>query len=233
MFMWRKITQVCLIVLGLCSVLFLSVLEAQEDEEDLLYQQLMEKLERLTPGETIEVKMGTEKEKYEVGDAFEIRFMTSKDCYVVLMDISSAQKERYGEITFLLPNSKFSNNMIEAGRVYSTLHDFGMNMTVAPPYGLEVINLFCSTEKVDLFETNFEQEPFYRIQYNDEERLKALVDRLDQLKQTEWSGSSVKVQIGTYRSVPSKSGAIPLIGATDTTGKFFPPINTTGTTGKQ
>jgi hypothetical protein len=216
-----------------CSILFLSASGAQEGGENLLYQQLMEKLESLTPGEDIEVKMGTEKEQYEVGDLFEVRFQTNKDCYVVLMDISSAHKDTYGDITFLLPNSKFPENKIEAGRVYSTLYDFGMNMTVAPPYGLEVINLFCSTEKIDLFEADFEQESFYKIQYDDDERLTALSDRLDQLKQTEWSGNSVKVQIGISRSMPRKHGALPPIGSTGTTGKFFPPIGSTGTTGKQ
>ena len=231
--MWRKITWVCTLMLVSCGVLFLSASGAQEGEENLLYQQLMEKLESLTPGEDIEVKMGTEKEQYEVGDPFEIRFQTNKDCYVVLMDISSAHKDTYGDITFLLPNSKFPDHKIEAGRVYSTLFDFGMNMTVAPPYGIEVINLFCSTKKVELFEADFEKESFYKIQYNDEGRLKVLSDRLDQLKQTEWSGNSVKVQIGISRSMPRKHGALPPIGSTGTTGKFFPPIGSTGTTGKQ
>jgi hypothetical protein len=110
-----------------------------------------------------------------------------------------------------------------------------MSMKVAPPYGVEVLNIFCSTEKIDLFEINFEEdEPFYTVKHDNEEQLKALLDRLEQLEQSEWSGNSVKIQIGSgTRAVPRKYGALPPIGATGTTGKFFPPIGATGTTGKK
>jgi hypothetical protein len=97
-----------------------------------------------------------------------------------------------------------------------------------------VINLFCSAEKVQLFETTFEQPPFYTISKDDEEELKQLIARLDRFKDVEWSGSSVKVLIGPQsRAVPRKYGALPPVGTTGTAGKFFPPIGTTGTAGKQ
>jgi len=231
--MWKKIIRVFAIMLLSCSFLLLSTTRAQEGQEKPGYERLLDKLESLEPGERIEVRLGTEKELYEIDDPFEVRFQASEDCYVMLMDISSAQKDSPGDIQFLLPNYKFLDNKIEAGRVYSTLHDFGLKIKVAPPYGVEVINIFCSAEKIDLFETDFEKEPYYTVKHDDDERLEALLNRFERLEQVEWSGNSVKVKIGNPRAIPRKFGALPPIGSTGTTGKFFPPIGSTGTTGKK
>lgn len=87
------------------------------------------------------------------------------------------------------------------------------------------------------------KEGFYVITPDDKERLQGLLNTLQKLEEAEWSGSSLKIQIGppeafalisgTQRGVPKKFGAIPPISATGTSGKFFPPLKTTGTTGKQ
>ena len=193
----------------------------------------MNKLESLTPGETIDVKMGTEKEKYQIGDPFEMRFMVSQESYIILMDISTN-----GDITFIAPSVKVPDSTIEKERVYSTLHDFGLNITVAPPIGVETINLFCSAEKLALFEVDLKKEPFYTIASDDEERLKKLLASLEELEKSEWSGNSVSFLIedpqkgGTRGQFSKRGGVLPAIGTTGTTGKFFPPIGTTGTTGK-
>lgn len=176
---------------------------------------------------------------YEYGDKFEMRFQVSEDSYIALMHIAVPDENMStgGDITFLLPNHQFPATRIEAGQVYSTLHHFNMDVAVAPPSGFEAINLFCSPEKLDLFEVDFAKEPYYVITPNDEERLKKLLDRLGQLKEREWSGSSLKIRIGPpppkgVRGMSRKFGALPPIGSTGTTGKFFPPIGSTGTTGK-
>jgi len=156
-----------------------------------LYQQLMENLESLTSGDTIDVRMGVEKERYDIGDPFEMRFQVNKDVYIILMHISAD-----GSITFLAPNRLVPDTRIEGGRIYSTLHDFGMKLRVELPYGIDTINLFCSTEKIDLFEADFEKESFYTVHPDDEERLKKLLNSLDQLKNYEWSGNSVLIRIG-------------------------------------
>jgi hypothetical protein len=223
-----------------------------ESKSILTYQQVLAKLESLAPGKTIEVRMGTEKEQYDLGEPFEIRFMASKESYIILMYISAD-----GNITFLAPSRQIPpDTRIKGGQVYSTgspsrltskeeaLYDLGIRLMTAPPGGVETINLFCSTEKIDLFESDFNKEPFYTIVPNDETRLQELLNRLDQLKQYEWSGTSVKIRIGPEpkfktgvvrgktKEIPRKFGALPPIGSTGTTGKFFPPIGSTGTTGK-
>ncbi len=261
----KHVTWILIILLLPWSLLLLSAVEALGADTSPLYEQVLGKLESLTPGETIEVRMGTEKERYDTGELLEIRFWASKDSYITLMALSTD-----GNITFLAPSRQVPDTKIEGGKVYSTgspsgpvsaeetLYDLSMKITVMPPNGTETINLFCSPAKIDLFEADFDKEPFYMITPANEERLKTLLDRLDQLEQFEWSGTSIKILIGpeptpmpmpglkkgmprkpglppvpeSAKMIPRKFGALPPIGATGTTGKFFPPIGSTGTTGK-
>lgn len=236
-------------------------------QENPNYIQVLDKLENLTPGDTIAVRMGTTKEQYDVGEAFEARFAANQNCSAVLMRIAAN-----GTITFLAPSSQFPEFSIQGERVYSTgsleksvsgetaLYDLGQTLFAGPPSGTETLNLFCSSEPIRLFESDFVKEPVYTIAPDDDDRLLALLDRLDELGQREWAGTSVTVMVGSGPApvaapkmkvrqgfsttpetslapaapakVPRKFGAVPPIGATGTTGKFFPPIGATGTTGK-
>ena len=177
--------------------------------------------------------MGTEKEEYTLGDDFEIRFQISQESYITLMDISPE-----GDITFIVPSIKVQDNKVEADKVYSTFHHFDLPIKIAPPTGYETINLFVRLKEFAFFETNFEQEPFYTIKKDDEERLNKLIAALEKLNDTIWTGTSVQFFIrsstrGAGPSTSRKFGAIPPIAPTGTTGKFFPPIAPTGTTGNQ
>ena len=159
-----------------------------------VYKQVMRKLESLSPGDSIIVDMGTEKDVYNVGDSFEMRFRVSKDSYVTIMHISTT-----GDITFFAPNSIVPEAKVEGGRVYSTLYDFKLPLEVAPPGGYETINLFCNIEKIDLFDADFAKEGFYSIKHDDDERLRDLLRRLEELERHEWSGNSVTIEINDTR----------------------------------
>jgi len=249
--MRKHVFCIVAMVLLACGFFLWSVSGAQEAKINPAYQQVIEKLGSLQPGKTIAVNMGTQKEQYDFGEPFEIRFMASQESYIMLMHISAE-----GTITFFAPSRQIPpNTRIKEGKVYSTgvypgpkseeekLYDFGLKLTTARPGGTETINLFCSTKKIDLFTADFEKEPFYTIAPSDEKRLQALSDRLDQLQQSEWSGGSIKIKIGpelkpkfdvraAAKQISRKFGALPPISSTGTTGKFFPPIGSTGTTGK-
>lgn len=238
--MSTRVTQILIIILLLYNGGFWSVADAEEQQVSL-YNQVIAKLERLNPGTSIDVIMATEKERYEIGEPFELRFQLSEDCYVIIMHIAAD-----GEIAFLVPNVSTIDHKVEGKRIYSTLQDFNLPIKASSPQGIEVINLFCSPKKFDLFQADFKQTPFYTITREDEQRLKDLLARLDKLENAEWSGTSVQFRVGpeppllnvTSRSSttsPSKKiGAIiPPIATTGTSGKkaLFPPIGTTGTTG--
>jgi hypothetical protein len=166
---------------------------------------------------------------YQTNDPFELYFQVSQDSYIVLMHIAGR------EINFLVPNRTFPDGRIKGGKVYSTLQDFQLGIKATLPeklaIGTDIINLFCSSQKIVLFKPDFGAEPPYKISPSDEEPLKMLLDRVTQLKQEEWSGKSLKIEIrrSGARGLGSmfSSGGIP----SDRTRKWFPPIGSAGTTG--
>ena len=84
-----------------CHLLALSVLADDNEEKYALYLQVMEQLEYLTPEDSIEVRVGIEKDVYLVGEPVEIRFMASEACYITLMDIGAASKDKLtGEMVY-------------------------------------------------------------------------------------------------------------------------------------
>jgi hypothetical protein len=227
--------MLCMLCCIILSVLGMTVNADEASDDYSLYLEVMKRLESLTPGDAIDVRMGTEKEEYVVGDSFEVRFMVSDACHMVLMDIGAARKDTvttdmmYGAITFLVPNYKVLENKVEAGRVYSSLYDFDMKIKVAPPAGFETVNLFCSSQPFALFDADFTRDKIYTIEPHETEKLQKLLDQLDHLEQQEWAGSSVSFLIKepgiTARPLPKKFGALRPMGGTGTTGKFFPAID--------
>ncbi len=223
-------TQYTLCIVGclVLSLLGIPVAAEESGDEYALYLETMKRLENLMPGNMIDVRMGTEKEEYTVGEAFEVRFMVSKECYMVLMDIGAASKDRvttdniYGPITFLVPSFIVLENKLEPGRVYSSLYDFNMKMKVAPPIGYETVNLFCSPEPLALFDADFKKEKVYTIEPHETDRLQRLLDSLDRLEQQDWAGSSVSFMIrepgGARTILPKKFGKLKPMGGTGTTG---------------
>jgi hypothetical protein len=208
------------------------------------------------------VLLATEKEVYQVGEAFEVRFAASEESYVTLMRIATD-----GTITFLTPNRQYPDFKIQAETVYSTgsltplgseeqaLYDLGMTLNANMPAGTEVLNMFCSREKVALFDIGEMQEGMYVIRPDDEARLQALFDRLETLSQLEWAGSSVAFLVqptpapaaasggeppaskeaAGKSSLSEKSPLISEAGAQKRLPRKFgalPPMGATGTTGK-
>jgi len=85
----KKGTVLLVVVLLVCNVCVLS--EAQEEKVAFspTYLKVIDKLESLTPGHAIEIKMGVQKERYKLGETFEMRFQVSQECYCTLMHIDS------------------------------------------------------------------------------------------------------------------------------------------------
>jgi hypothetical protein len=206
---------------------------ATQSEFTTLIENMLGKDANAQYGALITQVADTSMAAYAFGDEFELRFQASQSCYLTMMHI--AGDEAGGDITFLLPNQNFPDQKIEANQPYST-NQFGLHFTVKAPPTNEVVNLFCSQEKIDWFDANMDQGSYYIISPTDEKRLQYLSDKLDELERSEWGGTAMKIQIGspTTKRAIKKFGAVPPIGATGTTGKgkFFPPIGATGSTGK-
>ena len=195
------------------------------------YRNVIKTLEELKPSDSMKIVIGTQKQSYEIGESFEARFQSDQACHIALMDISTN-----GDITFLAPSQYFQKTQIEAGRVYSTETDMGLKMKVSTPKGTEALNIFCTKEPFDFFEADLTKEAVYTIPANDAARLKELQHRLAQLRDVEWTGSSVTFGIGMIpksitRGDFQKRGILKPIDATGSTGRMLWPVDATGSTG--
>lgn len=205
---------------------------AEEVQFSETYRNVIKTLEELKPSDSMKIVIGTQKQSYEIGEAFEARFQADQACHIALMDISTN-----GDITFLAPSQYFQDTQIEAGRVYSTETDLGLKMKVSTPKGTEALNIFCTSKPFDFFETDLKKETVYTIPANDTARLKELQHRLEQLNDVEWTGSSVTFGIGMVpkgsitRGDFQKRGILKPIDATGSTGRALWPIDATGSTG--
>lgn len=174
---------------------------------------------------------------FDFGEKFEVRFRANKACYVALIHMaelledSNSKEISGGHILVLLPNQNFARARLEADKVYSSTHDFSIDMTASPPLSTEVVNILCSFEPFDFFdETDELYNGYYVIAPTDEQRLQKLLNTLQQLQPGNFGGTSLVLRVGGQtRRLPKKFGAFPPMGATGTTGKFFPPVSSTGT----
>jgi hypothetical protein len=251
--MYKSMFRMFILLGVFCSLLVWSISGTGAETPKSTYQQVIQKLESLKPGKTIDVKMGTQKDLFYEKEHFEVRFQANKDCYFVLMSIAPD-----GEIVFLAPSAKIPQPRIEGDAVYSTgakprptlpeeaKYDFGLNPIAVPPYGIQTVYLFCSPQQLKLFEANFKKERFYTIAPTNDARLKTLLASLDQLEGSEWSGANLKINIQPQpapkrapipRGITTEKPAIapapaPSLESTGKAEKWFPPIGSTGSTGK-
>jgi len=227
-----------------------------------LYPQVLQTIEQLEAGKQIQVFLATGQDTYEVGEPFEARFAVSEESYVTLMRIATN-----GTLTFLTPNPQNPDGKIRANVVYSTgavqsadaeaqpAYDLGLKLFAEMPVGDEVLNLFCSTEALALFDADDMEDGLYIVRPDDEKRLQALLERLRMLDQTEWTGTSAAflvqpegsaapapaAEVSEKKPLPGKSSLlkkstlIPAPGAAKRVRRKFGalwPMGGTGTTGK-
>jgi len=239
----------CMIILSVIAHGLLGSITLAQDKYAPVLSEVKLTLEAFTPGTTITVNIGAEKDRYTSGEPIEIRFRASQACSPIVMEIAPTD-----EIRFLIPNGRAKQPTLEAGRVYSTSQDFQIDLTASATPGDTVFNLLCSPQRLNLFDADFtENTPYYTIKPTDAKRLQALLDRLTPLHAQECSGSSLILPIIDAAPVKTiEETSFPVLApasapasvqvlfyqprgalnAPITTERFFPPIGVTGTTGK-
>ncbi len=167
---------------------------------------------------TIHITMGTEKARYELGDSFNLRFQVAQSCYMnILYTVID------DTIIFLLPNQNFPEVYLEKGRMYSLKHDFNMNLSFSPPAGFDVLTLFCSAEKVDLFDlATLKEGKYYIILPTQNEARKYLLEQIRQLQQVTWGGTSLFLPVAydPVPVVPQSLGVLQAVWSTATVGQL-------------
>ncbi len=216
---------ICILTIVVCSLA--AATDAAQFNQ--AHTKLMKTLENLHPTGSAEVLIAAEKEQYKPEEAFDLRFRVEEDGYIALMHISTE-----GDIVFFAP-SYWIPARVEGGKVYS-IKEFQIPISIAPPGGIETINLFYSKTPFNLFDADInEDREFYQIRHDEVEKLAALTKKLEELDKYEWSGNGTVVHIinpdKVTRDLPGV--LVPPISTTGTTGKdvLFPPIETTGSAG--
>ena len=207
----------CYSVIGLG--LFVPHAEAQrpDSRSDTYWWEVIEFLEEaLIPGTDIDIQIGAGKQRFSPGEEVDIRFVTSHNCHVNLMFVSME-----GEITFVLPNHDAPHVVLEGNRAYSLRHDFHLPLH-ASGVGWDVVNIFCTSSALSLFETDFAHEQFYTISPYDDDRLASLMRHLQHLQAQPWSGKSLVLLTGGVKCPFSHIGAL---SVRESDYEFFPPVS--------
>jgi hypothetical protein len=99
----------------------------------------------------VPVKSG---ESFKIGDTINIKFKSSKDCYLTLLNIGTS-----GKLTILYPNSLHKDNFIEAGKLYEIPgNEYGFEYQLSEPAGTEKLKAIVTESKVDLVESQLSPE---------------------------------------------------------------------------
>ena len=86
--------------------------------------------------------------RYRIGDKISVRFQSTRDCYLTLMNIGTS-----GKLIILFPNALHRDNRISANQVYEIPgHEYDFEYQLQGPPGIERLKAIATLEKVDLLE---------------------------------------------------------------------------------
>ena len=96
----------------------------------------------------VPVKSG---ETFKIGDKINIKFRSSKDCYLTLLNIGTS-----GKLTILYPNALHKDNFIEGGKLFEIPGDeYGFEYQLSGPAGIEKLKAIVTESKINLVESQF------------------------------------------------------------------------------
>jgi len=96
----------------------------------------------------VPVKSG---ETFKIGDKINIKFKSSMDCYLTLLNIGTS-----GKLTILYPNTLHQDNFIEGGKLFEIPgNEYGFEYQLSGPAGIEKLKAIVTESKINLFESQF------------------------------------------------------------------------------
>ncbi len=147
------------------------------------------KLEQDRPGFNIDI--WTDKKRYRIGEEIHFYFRTDQDCYLTLIDY-----ETNGNVKVLFPNRYYQDSSIQAGKTYIIPgREYGFKLTVEPPLGIEKIKAIATTEPLSLFDLDFVENFFPRVEGNNIHDMKTTSKALDSLPNFIWAEKSCTISI--------------------------------------
>lgn len=126
--------------------------DTSSGEERLKVDLWVERLSKSGQGSrditVVPVKSG---ETFKVEEKINIKFQSSIDCYLTLLNIGTS-----GKLTILYPNSIHKENFIEGGKLYEIPGDeYGFEYQLSGPAGTEKLKAIITESKIDLMESQF------------------------------------------------------------------------------
>jgi TolB-like protein len=127
--------------------------EFKSAQQGKSYQQHLEKIIAAKPKKSFfDIRVWTDKKKYEVNEKIFFKIKSEKNGYLLLFDVSPN-----GNITVIFPNKFKKDNFIEGGVTYQIpTPDYGFEFKVTGPTGLERIKAIVTQNKVHLFKLDWE-----------------------------------------------------------------------------
>lgn len=129
---------------------------------------------------------GETADNFSVGDAVKIRFESSCDGYLTLLDIGTS-----GNINIIMPHFLNIDNFVRAGRaIYLPDGDNNVAAIVQSPTGVERLKAFFTKNPLNLFDVNFNSlspDSFSLSDYNIERKYLHLTKLLSNESKESWN----------------------------------------------
>ena len=158
------------------------------------YQEQLEKLVAAKPYKSpLNVKVWTDKKKYQIGEKITFSVKAEENCYLTLLDINPQ-----GGITVIYPNRFHRDNFIQAGVTYKVPRErdnFGLD--VRGPAGQERIKAIVTLNKVSLLKLDL-NKGFHSVQGGTTRGLRdiqAISKKIISFDDSEWAEAYTKIVI--------------------------------------
>jgi serine/threonine-protein kinase len=157
----------------------------------MIYGEVLSMLTALGLNATVaEMSLWTDHNQFFIGDRIHYYFKVDKDCYVVIICITTD-----GKVVQLFPNRYQSKSQVHAGQTYTIVDDNAeMALEVSGPVGREEVIAFFSEQPFELFSTDFSHQPFIELS-NNSDRLKKISSRIQAAQQLNISQKRIQYQI--------------------------------------
>ena len=157
----------------------------------MIYDKVLSMLTALGLNTTVaDMSLWTDHNQFFIGDRIRYYFKVDKNCYVVIICITTD-----GKVVQLFPNRYQSKSQVHAGQTYMIADDSAeMSLEVSGPVGQEEVIAFFSEQPFELFSTDFSHQPFIELS-NNSDRLKKISSRIQAAQQLNISQKRIQYQI--------------------------------------
>ena len=132
---------------------------------------------------SVQTKSG---ESFQIGEKINIKFKSSKDCYLTLLNVGTS-----GKLTILYPNNLHKDNFIEGNKLYEIpKEEYKFEYQLEGPPGTEKLKAIVTESKIDLMESQFSSDGsiFKTVSTNAAARdITTIEKKVEEIPQDKWN----------------------------------------------